>query len=69
MLRNYFKTVIRSLLKDRFYTAINFVGLSDGVITCLLIFLYIANELGNDTYNVKADRICRENNEIQWKLS
>ncbi len=66
MFKNYFKTALRSLSKNKFYTSINIIGLAIGIATCLLIFLYVTDELNYDTYNVKADRIYRVNNEIKF---
>ena len=41
MLKNYFKIGIRSLLRNKFFTAINIFGLTLGMTTCLLIMLYV----------------------------
>jgi putative ABC transport system permease protein len=53
-------------LKNKFYTSINIIGLAAGLATCLLILLYVIDELSYDKYNVKADRIYRVNNEIKF---
>src|SRR6476659_10007485 len=66
MFRNYFKTAFRNLLKNKFYNSINIIGLAAGLATCLLIFLYVTDELNYDKYNVNADRIYRVNNEIKF---
>ncbi len=66
MLSNYLKTARRSLLKNKFYTSINIIGLAAGLATCLLIFLYVLDELSYDRYNEKADRIFRVNNEVRF---
>ena len=66
MFRNYFKTAFRNLLKNKFYTSINIIGLAAGLATCLLILLYVLDELSYDKYNVNADRIYRVNNEIKF---
>src|ERR1700759_598576 len=59
MIRNYIKTAYRSLLKNKGFTAINVLGLSVGLATCLLIVFYVVDELSYDKYNIKADRIYR----------
>jgi putative ABC transport system permease protein len=59
MLKNYFKIGLRSLLRNKFFTAINIFGLTLGMTTCLLIMLYVQNELSYDSYNKKADQIVR----------
>ncbi|MEO6187327.1 MAG: ABC transporter permease [Ginsengibacter sp.] len=66
MFKNYFKTAFRNLIKSKFYTSINIAGLAVGIATCLLILLYVMDELGYDRYNVKAERIYRANNEIKF---
>ena len=59
MIRNYLKTAYRSLLKNKGFTALNVLGLSVGLATCLLIVLYVVDELSYDKYNINADHIYR----------
>ncbi|WP_133998908.1 ABC transporter permease [Dinghuibacter silviterrae] len=59
MFRNYLRIAFRSLRKSKGFTAINIIGLSTGLAVCLLIVLYVTDELGYDRYNVNADRIYR----------
>ncbi|HVS94653.1 MAG TPA: ABC transporter permease [Mucilaginibacter sp.] len=59
MFRNYIKTAVRNLKKNLGFTAINVLGLSIGLATCLLIVFYVVDELSYDKYNTKADRIYR----------
>src|SRR5215472_7527872 len=66
MLKNYFKTAIRNLARNRFYSLLNISGLAVGLATCLLIWLYVSDELSYDRYNVNADRVCRVNSEIRF---
>jgi putative ABC transport system permease protein len=66
MLKNYFKIAFRSLVKNKFYTSINIIGLAVGLATCLLILLYVLDELSFDKYNKNANRIYRVNNEIKF---
>ncbi len=51
MFKNYLKTAYRNLVKNKFYTSINIVGLAVGISTCLLILLYVSDELSFDRYN------------------
>lgn len=53
------KIAIRNLIKYKFYSFINIVGLAIGMATCLLILLFVQDELNYDRYNDKADRIYR----------
>ncbi len=57
MLKNYFKIAWRNLLKNKAFSAINISGLAIGIATCLIIMLFVNNELSYDRYNEKADRI------------
>jgi putative ABC transport system permease protein len=66
MFRNYFKIALRNLSKHRFYSLINVVGLATGVAACLVISLFILNELSYDSHHVNSDRIYRLNFEIKF---
>src|SRR3984885_1270511 len=66
MIRNYIKTAYRSLIKNKGFTAINVLGLSVGLATCLLIVYYVVDEWSYDRYNVKADRIYRVDLEVNY---
>ncbi len=66
MLKNYLKIALRNLWKNKGFSAINIIGLSVGLATCLLIMLYVMDELSYDKYNEKADRIYRVDGDIQF---
>jgi putative ABC transport system permease protein len=66
MIKNYFKIAFRSLWKNRGYSAINILGLAIGLATCLLITLYISDELGYDRSFKNADRIYRINSDLRF---
>jgi putative ABC transport system permease protein len=59
MLKNYIKVALRNLWKSKGFTAINIIGLAAGLGVCLLIVLYVMDELSYDRYNAGADRIYR----------
>jgi putative ABC transport system permease protein len=59
MLKNYFKTAFRSLLRNRNYTIINISGLAAGISVCLTIFIIIQFERSFDQFHFKKDRIYR----------
>ncbi len=61
MLTNYFKIAFRNLWNNKAFSTINIFGLAIGIATCLLIMLFVQNELGYDRFNEKADRIVRVN--------
>lgn len=66
MLKNYFKIALRNLWKNKGFSAINIIGLAVGLSTCLLIMLYVMDELSYDKYNKNADRIYRVDGDIQF---
>ncbi len=65
MLSNYFKLAVRNLFKNRLYSALNISGLAIGIAGCLLILLYVNNELSYDRWNPQAERIVRPTYEIK----
>jgi putative ABC transport system permease protein len=66
MLKNYVIIALRNLRKHRFYTLINIAGLAIGIASCLIITLYIGQELAYDKHFKNADRIYRVNSEIMF---
>jgi putative ABC transport system permease protein len=64
MLRNYFTIAWRNLRRHTFYTAINVIGLAVGLATCLVMVLFITDELSYDKHWDKADRIYRVEAEV-----
>lgn len=59
MFKNYFKISVRSLIRQKFFSIINISGLSLGLSACLLIVLYISNELSYDKFHKDIDSIYR----------
>nr|HPN37981.1 ABC transporter permease [Melioribacteraceae bacterium] len=59
MLKNYFLITLRNLQKFKGYSFINIFGLATAVAVCLLILLYVQDELNYDKFNYKYDRIYR----------
>ncbi|AEV97576.1 cell division protein FtsX [Niastella koreensis] len=66
MFKNYIKIALRNLWKSKGFSAINIIGLAIGLATCLLIMLFVLDELSYDRYNKKADRIYRVDGEIKF---
>ena len=64
MIYNYFKMACRNLLKNKGFSFINIFGLAIGVSCCLLIFLYVGNELSYDRWNPNSERIVRPVTEV-----
>ncbi len=59
MLKNYMKIALRNFLKHKGFSFINVFGLAVGIACCLLILLFVVDELSYDKYHEKADRIYR----------
>ena len=59
MLKNWLITALRNFRKNKIYSAINVLGLTVGLTSCLLIALYIRFELSFDRFQEKGDRIAR----------
>lgn len=59
MLRNFFTTAARIILKQRSYALINFIGLTSGITLTLLIITYVRSEMSYDTFHEKIDRLYR----------
>src|ERR1700712_5405112 len=59
MFRNFFKISFRNLKKNKAFSFINILGLSVGLATCLLIMLFIFDELSYDAFHKDVDRIYR----------
>jgi putative ABC transport system permease protein len=66
MLTNYLKMAWRTLRKQQGFTFINVFGLAVGLACCMIIMLYILDELSYDRYNTKADRIYRVQSDIKF---
>ena len=59
MIRNYFKIAWRNLLKSKWYSSINVIGLATGMAVALLIGLWIWDEVSYNKYHRNYDRIAQ----------
>ncbi|GAA4795163.1 ABC transporter permease [Olivibacter ginsenosidimutans] len=59
MIKNYFKTTWRNLVKSKGYSAINIGGLTVGMAVAMLIGLWVYDELTFNTYHKNYDRIAQ----------
>ncbi|MEQ9442101.1 MAG: ABC transporter permease [Cyclobacteriaceae bacterium] len=76
MLQNYISITLRNLRRQGLYAFLNIFGLSVGIASCLLIVLYIVDELRYDTFHSQADQLYRVvvddqvgGNELQTSLT
>ncbi|MDO6471085.1 ABC transporter permease [Maribacter sp. 1_MG-2023] len=59
MYRNHLKIAWRSLKKDKLFAAIKIGGFAVGIAACLLIALFIRNEVGYDQHYANKDQMYR----------
>ena len=59
MLKNYIVVAWRNLLRSKWYSLINTLGLSIGIAVALLIGLWIWDEITYDHYHVNHERLAR----------
>jgi putative ABC transport system permease protein len=59
MFLNYLKIALRNIRRDRGFSAINIVGLATGMACCVLILLFVSDELSYDGYYSRAVNIYR----------
>lgn len=65
MLKNYFKTAIRNLLRQKSISLINLAGLTLGITSSLVLFLMVAYMSSYDSFVTKRDRIYRVVNQSE----
>ncbi|HTE29565.1 MAG TPA: FtsX-like permease family protein [Chryseolinea sp.] len=61
MIRHYFKLAKKTLVKNKYYTLINVVGLVCGMLSVLIISKYVGSSLQYDQFHVLKNRILRIN--------
>src|ERR1700748_2993453 len=71
MIKNYFKTTLRSLLKNRGYSFLNIAGLAIGIACASLIFLWVQDEMTFNHNFAKKDQLYTiyENQTYNGKVS
>src|SRR5450432_3260793 len=57
MIKNYFKTAFRNLLRNKGFSLINICGLAIGMASAMLILLWVKNEMSYDRFYTKTTRI------------
>jgi len=65
MLRNYFTIAVRNLFRHKLYSAINVLGLAIGLACCILIALFVREELSYDQHWKNADTVWRIGREFK----
>jgi len=59
MFKNYLISLFRNIIRNKFYTTLNIIGLSVGIAAAAFILLYIQDELSYDKYHENHKRIYR----------
>ena len=59
MFKNYIKVAVRTLLKNKLFSAINIFGLALSMSICLLVLLRLKDQLGYDTFHPNPERTYR----------
>lgn len=59
MIKNYIKITLRNLFKNSAFTLINISGLTLGLTICLIIFLYVKQELSYDLHHPNSENTYR----------
>ena len=67
MLKNYFKMTLRILQSNKVFSFINLVGLALGIACCILIFLWVVDELSYDQFHVLKNNIYRVTQEHKYE--
>jgi putative ABC transport system permease protein len=57
MIFNYFKVATRVMMRNKAFTAINIFGLTLGITSAILLFLWVAREFTFDQFHTGKDRI------------
>jgi putative ABC transport system permease protein len=67
MLKNYFKIALRNMFRNKLYSLINLTGLAIGLAACLMIWLWVQDEMSYDRFHTNADRIYRVERKFDYK--
>lgn len=65
MFRNYFKITVRNLQRHKGFSIINLFGLATGIATCILIFLWVNEEVSYDTFHENSESLFRIESDYQ----
>ncbi|MEW7289336.1 ABC transporter permease [Aquimarina sp. 2304DJ70-9] len=66
MIRNYFKIIWRNMIQQKQFAFLNIAGLTIGITSCLIIGLYVYNEMTYDTFHEHGSQIYRINQTDIW---
>jgi putative ABC transport system permease protein len=58
IIKSYIKIFFRNLIKQKGYSFINILGLALGLAGCILVFLWIQDEMSYDKFHSNRDELC-----------
>ncbi len=67
MFRNYFKTSLRSIARNKLFSAINIIGLAISMSVCLLMISLFAEIKSYDRFHENPHQVYRFNNDLQYQ--
>ena len=59
MIRNYFKIAYRHLIRNKFFSIINLLGLTIGFTISILVFIWVTHEVSYDKFHANSKDIYR----------
>ena len=73
MFQNYLKVAFRKMMRQKIFSLINIAGLAIGMAICILIFLWVQDELNYDRFHENTNNIYRivmndQNYEVKWPV-
>jgi putative ABC transport system permease protein len=68
MLKNYIKIAMRSMVRSKVYSLINIAGLSIGISCCLLLALYLQDEMQYDRHHTRLEDLYRIDTHFEKSL-
>jgi putative ABC transport system permease protein len=73
MFKNYLKVTFRKMLRQKLFSLINISGLAIGMAICILILLWVQDELNYDRFHTNAENIVRvviydQNYGMRWPV-
>ncbi len=66
MIKYYFLLFVRKIQRQKLFAFINILGLSVGMASALLMYLFVSDEFSYDQFHKNADRIYRVNQTFIW---
>ncbi|MEP3388573.1 MAG: ABC transporter permease, partial [Reichenbachiella sp.] len=66
MLKHYFSQFFRNLKRNKLFSLINILGLSAGICTSMLIYLYVDYQTSFDDFHENRENIYRVNQTFIW---